>query len=119
MYIAGLVIPVPQANRDAYRRWAETSAAIFKRYGCIETVDAWEDNVPTGKHTDFRRAVAAEPGEQIVFAWQIWPSKEVLEEAEKQMHADGVLDSAGAPPFDARRLIVGCFSPLLAMGREG
>jgi uncharacterized protein YbaA (DUF1428 family) len=118
MYVAGLVIPVPEGNLDAYRRWAETSAAIFKRYGCIETVDAWEDNVPTGKHTDFRRAVAAEPGEKIVFAWQIWPSKEALDAAEARMHADGVLDSAGAPPFDAGRLIVGTFTSIFAMGRE-
>ena len=32
--------------------------------------------------------------------------------------ATRVLDGAGAPPFDARRLILGCFSPIFAMGRE-
>jgi uncharacterized protein YbaA (DUF1428 family) len=41
---------------DAYRKWAEKSAAIFKQYGCIEIVESWEDNVPHGKQTDFRRA---------------------------------------------------------------
>ena len=53
---------------EAYGKWAENGAAIFKEYGCIEIVESWEDNVPTGKYTDFRRAVAAkEPGEKIVF----------------------------------------------------
>jgi len=118
MYVAGFVIPVPEAKRDAYRRWAENSAAIFKRYGCTEIVESWEDYVPDGKQTDFRRAVNAEAGEKIVFSWQIWPSKEALDAAEARMHADGVLDTAEEIPFDASRLIVGCFSPVFTMGRD-
>ena len=41
MYIAVLVIPVPEKNMDAYREWAEKGAAIFKKYGCTEIVDGW------------------------------------------------------------------------------
>jgi len=117
MYIAGLVIPVPHDKMEAYRTWAENGAAIFKQYGCLEIVESWEDFVPDGKETDFRRAVAAKEGEKIVFAWQIWPDKETLDAAENRMHADGVLDVADGPPFDARRLILGCFTPILTMGR--
>lgn len=118
MYIAGLVIPVPEANRDAYRQWAENSAAIFRRYGCLEVVEAWEDVVPDGRNTDFRKAVAAREGEKIVFCWQIWPDKESLDAAESRMHADGVLDTENPMPFDASRLIVGCFAPLSVAGRD-
>ena len=117
MYVAGLVIPVPQENMAAYRKWAENGAAIFKRYGCIEIVEAWEDFVPDGKQTDFRRAFAAREGEKIVFAWQIWPDKESLDAAETRMHEDGALDAAGDIPFDASRLILGCFSPICTMRR--
>jgi uncharacterized protein YbaA (DUF1428 family) len=117
MYIAGLVIPVPQDKMEAYQKWAETGAAIFKKYGCLEIVESWEDFVPDGKHTDFRRAVAAKPGEKIVFAWQIWPDKETLDDAENRMHADGVLDDFDEIPFDAQRLIMGCFTPISTMGR--
>jgi len=118
MYICGLVIPVPDEKMTAYREWAEKGAAIFKKYGCLEIVEAWEDFVPDGNHTDFRRAVAAKAGEKIIFAWQIWPSKESLDDAETRMHEDGVLDVAGEIPFDAQRLILGCFKPLATMGRE-
>lgn len=118
MYVAGLVIPVPENRIEAYRTWAENGARIFKAYGCLEIVESWEDFVPDGKHTDFRRAVAAEPGEKIVFTWQIWPDKESFAAAEQKMHEDGVLDTAEAPPFDNRRLIAGCFRPILAMGRD-
>jgi uncharacterized protein YbaA (DUF1428 family) len=117
MYVCGLVIPVPADAQEAYRRWAENSARIFRDYGCLEIVESWEDYVPDGKTTDFRRAVAARPGEKIVFTWQVWPDKAALDAAEERMHADGVLNAAGAPPFDAGRMILGCFAPIATMGR--
>jgi uncharacterized protein YbaA (DUF1428 family) len=117
MYVCGLVIPVPEDHIDAYRRWAENSAAFFREYGCLEVVEALEDFVPDGQQTDFRKAVAAKPGEKIVFTWQIWPDKASFTEAEARMHEDPRMNQAGDPPFDARRLILGCFQPLATMGR--
>ena len=118
MYVAGLVIPVPQDRMEDYRKWAENGARIFKDYGCLEIVECWEDFVPDGKQTDFRRAVAAKEGEKIVFTWQIWSDKTSFEAAEAKMHEDAVLDTSGEPPFDARRLILGCFEPIFSMGRD-
>jgi uncharacterized protein YbaA (DUF1428 family) len=117
MYVCGLVIPVPEGEMEAYRRWAENGAAFFKDYGCLEIVECWEDFVPDGKHTDFRKAVAAKAGEKIVFTWQIWPDKEFFQAAEERMHKDSRMDTAGTPPFDASRLILGCFNPLYMTGR--
>ncbi len=117
MYVCGLVIPVPEGRMDDYRAWAENGAAFFKDYGCLEIVEGWEDYVPDGKQTDFRRAVAAREGEKIVFTWQVWPDKASFDAAEAKMHADGVLESSGEPPFDAKRLILGCFEPIFTMGR--
>jgi uncharacterized protein YbaA (DUF1428 family) len=116
MYVCGLVIPVPGHAMEAYRKWAENGAQIFKEYGCLEIVECWEDFVPDGKQTDFRRAVAAKEGEKIVFTWQVWPDKESFAAAETKMHEDPRLDAE--PPFDAKRLILGCFKPVFEMGRE-
>ena len=117
MYVAGFVIPVPEDKMEAYRKWAENGAAIFREYGCIEIVESWEDNVPSGKQTDFRRAVDAKAGEKIVFTWQVWPDKATLESAEARMHADQRLEVSGEIPFDPKRLILGCFTPIHIMGR--
>jgi uncharacterized protein YbaA (DUF1428 family) len=103
---------------DAYQKWAENGAKLFKEYGCLEIVECWEDFVPEGKQTDFRRAVAAKHGEKIVFTWQIWADKESFYAAEEKMHQDERMDTAGAPPFDAKRLILGCFQPVFSMGRD-
>lgn len=117
MYVCGLVTPVPEGQIDAYRRWAENGAAFFREYGCLEIVECWEDFVPDGERTDFRKAVAAREGEKIVFTWQIWPDKAFFQAAEERMHHDPRMDTAGDPPFDARRLILGCFQPIACMGR--
>ena len=117
MYVCGLVIPVPEDKLDVYREWARRGAEIFRAHGCLEIVECWEDYVPQGKQTDFRRAVAAREGEKIVFAWQVWPDKASLDAAEARMHEDGSLDVSGEIPFDATRLILGCFQPLHVMGR--
>ena len=117
MYVCGLVIPVPEDKVDAYRAWAENGAKIYKDYGCLEIVESWEDFVPNGQQTDFRRAVAAKEGEKVVFTWQVWPDKEQFFAAETKMHEDARMDS-GEPPFDARRLILGCFQPVFSMGRD-
>ena len=118
MYVCGLVIPVPGDKIEAYRAWAETGAAFFKEHGCLEIVESWEDFIPDGKTTDFRKAVAAKPGEKIVFVWQVWPDRAMFQAAEERMHHDPRMDSAGDPPFDASRLILGCFQPLVSMGRD-
>jgi uncharacterized protein YbaA (DUF1428 family) len=117
MYVAGLVIPVPEDRIEDYKTWARNSADIFKDYGCLEIVESWEDFVPDGKETDFRRAVAAKPGEKIVFTWQVWLDKESFYAAEEKLHQDPRLDAGADPPFDARRLILGCFSPIFSFGR--
>ena len=118
MYVAGLVIPVPADKMEAYRQWAERSAEFFKEYGCLEIVESWEDNVPTGKLTDFRRAVDAKDGEKIVFCWQVWPSRAALDAAEAKMHRDPGMAISGEIPFDPRRLILGGFAPIYTMGRD-
>jgi uncharacterized protein YbaA (DUF1428 family) len=117
MYVAGLVIPVPAEKMEAYRQWAQTSAAFFQDYGCLEIVESWEDNVPTGKHTDFRRAVDAKAGEKIVFVWQVWPSRDFLDAAEEKMHQDPRMKAIGEVPFDPKRMILGGFKPIHVMGR--
>ena len=118
MYIAGFVIPVPADKLEAYRTWAENGAALFREYGCLEIVDCWEDNVPVGTSTDFRRAVAARDGEKIVFSWQVWPDKATLDAAEAKMHEDPRFEPSGDIPFDPKRLILGCFQPIHVMGRK-
>lgn len=113
-YVDGFVVPVPSGNKDAYRQVAEKAAAIFKEYGALRVMEAWADDVPEGKVTDFRRSVQAEEGESIVFSWIEWPSREHRDEAwKKVMEDDRMKPDQANMPFDGRRLIWGGFAPIV------
>lgn len=118
MYIQGFLIAVPEGNKEAYRALAAKAADKFREYGVTEIVEAWEQDVPDGKVTDFRMATKAEPGEKIVFSWMVWPDKATCEAAHKKMEGDSFwAEGMGEMPFDGMRMIWGGFTPIFTMGR--
>src|SRR6266542_219288 len=72
-YFEGFIVPVPEANKDAYRQHAREFAPLIKEFGVSRYFEAWESDVPEGKVTDFRKAVDARPDEKIVFAFFEYP----------------------------------------------
>lgn len=116
-YIDGFLIPVGPGMKEAYRRMAAEAGPFFKEYGALEIVECFEDDVPDGKVTDFRKAVNAEPGEQIVFSWIVWPSKEVRDAGQKKMMEDERMKPPAEMPFNPQRMIFGGFVPIYQTGR--
>ena len=113
-YIDGFVIPVPTEKKQAYRDMAAKAAPIFKEHGATRIVECWGDDIPDGKVTDFKGAVKAEAGENIVFAWVMWPSKALRDAGNKKVMEDPRLKMEGEnAPFDGKRMIWGGFEMLL------
>ncbi|HEX6859564.1 MAG TPA: DUF1428 domain-containing protein [Caulobacteraceae bacterium] len=118
MYIEGFVVPVPAANKEAYRKFAADTWPLFKEFGALRLVEAWGDNVPEGKLTDFYRSVAAEPGEVPVFAWLVWPSRAVRDSAQERMRTDARMQPPTDAPFNMQRMIFGAFEVLVDEGEK-
>nr|WP_302474185.1 DUF1428 family protein [Roseococcus sp. MDT2-1-1] len=113
-YVDGFVVAVPAANKEAYRQHAAEAAPLFREFGATRLVECWEDDVPDGKLTDFRRAVQATADEVVVFAWIEYPSKEIRDAANQRMMADPRMQAmSGTMPFDGKRMIFGGFAPIL------
>lgn len=114
-YIDGFVAAVPTANKEKYRAHSAQAAALFKKHGALQVIEAWGDDVPTGEVTDFRRAVNANEGETVVFSYVVWPDKAFREAANPKVFAD--MEAAGEAmmdmPFDGKRLIYGGFETLV------
>jgi len=111
-FVDGIVAPAPGDGRDAFAEHSKALDNFFLREGALRAVDGWGVDVPEGKVTDFRRAVAAEPGEQVIFGWLEWPDKATRDAAFAKMMSDEKMQAMPAP-FDMKRAIFGGFAPIL------
>ena len=119
-YIDGFVIPVPTGKKQAYRDMAAKAAPIFREFGAERVVECWGDDVPDGKVTDFKGAVKAEEGENVVFSWVEYPSKETRDSANEKMRSDPRMQAMGTTmPFDGKRMIFGGFTPIVEQTGAG
>ena len=113
-YADGYLVPVPTGNKEAYRTMAAKTAGVFKDYGATRVVEAWGDDVPDGKVTDYKGAVKARDDETVVFSFVEWPSKEVRDTAwPKIMEDERMKPDQDNMPFDGQRMIYGGFTPIL------
>ena len=111
-YVQGFVLPVPADKKEAYRKAAADFSPIAREFGATRQVEAWGDDVPDGKLTDFKGAVKATPDEVVVFSWIEYPSKEVADAAHQKLMSDPRMEKMEIP-FDGKRMIVAGFTPIL------
>ena len=119
-YIDGFVLAVPKANKEKFIQHAELGDAAFMECGATRILECWQDDVPEGKVTDFRRAVQAQADEAVLFSWIEWPDKATRDAGMKKMKATMESDSRLNPeknpmPFDGMRMIFGGFVPVVKL----
>lgn len=116
-YTDGYILPVPEGNKADYLEMADKMAGKFKEKGALRVVEAWGDDVPEGKVTDFKRAVKAEDGENIVYSYVQWPDKATRDSAWNELMNDPSMQNQ-TPPFDGKRMFWGGFQPILDTNAE-
>ena len=118
-YFEGFIAPVPEANKDAYRKHVGEAASVLLGLGVGRQVEAWDSDVPEGKVTDFRKAVDAKPDEKVVFAWFEYPNRQARDAANEKMLSDpAIKEQFSTMPFDGKRIIYGGFEAIVEEGGE-
>ena len=115
-YIDGFILPLKDDKLDEYRGLAETFARKAAQHGAIGSAESLGDGLEHGHTTDFYRAVQAQDGENVVFSFVVWPSKEVRDAAWEKIMADPDMQPGAQPmPFDGKRMFWGGFKPIVSM----
>jgi uncharacterized protein YbaA (DUF1428 family) len=112
-YVDGYLLPVPEGKKEAYRALAQKVAGKFTDFGAVRVVEAWGDDVPEGKVTDYQRAVKIEDGEGIIYSYVEWPDKETRDKGWASLMADPDMQGDHEMPFDGKRMFWGGFRPIV------
>ncbi|BEU99657.1 DUF1428 domain-containing protein [Novosphingobium olei] len=119
-WIDGYVIPVLEARRADYARMARTAAHVFIKHGALHVLESWSADLPAGEVTDFRRAVAAEEGEGVVFSMIVWPDRATRDAGHKAVFEDPrMAEAIDMSVFNSKRMIIGGFEEILSMRASG
>ncbi|HET6523740.1 MAG TPA: DUF1428 domain-containing protein [Sphingopyxis sp.] len=113
-YVDGYIVPVPDGNKEAYRTLAAKCSQVFLDHGATRVVEAWSDDVPDGKVTDYSRAAHKKDDEAVVYSWIEWPSKDARTSGwEKSMADERMKHEHETSPFDGQRMVYGGFEPIV------
>ena len=111
-YVDGFTLPLREERLDEYKAMADMFARKAKDLGAIQSLEAIGDGLDHGHTTDFFRAVQAEPGENVVFSFIIWPDKATRDAGWEKLMADPEMQPGAQPmPFDGKRMFWGGFKP--------
>jgi len=103
------VIPVPTAKKDAYLKHSTVMSPLFREQGALSVTETWGEDVPDGKVTDFKRAVALQDGETVAVGWITWPDKATRDAGWEKLMQDERMMGGEEPPFDGKRMIFAGF----------
>jgi len=102
------VMPVPNDNKAAYLEHSRHSTAVFREHGALSVTECWGEDVPDGRVTDFKRAVALQDGETVAVGWITWPDRATRDTAWASLMQDDRLNALPMP-FDGKRMIFAGF----------
>ena len=107
------VIPVATADKAAWLEHSRKTTLIFKEHGALSVTECWGEDVPDGKITDFKRAVALKDGETVAVGWITWPDRAARDAGWGRMMQDERMMNGAEPPWDGKRMIFAGFEVVL------
>src|ERR1044071_4388197 len=117
-YIDAIVIPVPRANLDTYKRMSAEWGQAHLRHGALYYSDSISDDAQPGKVTSFPQAVQLKDDEVIAVAWVVFASKADRDRINKAVMEDPKLKESMDPskmPFDGKRMFWGGFQTIIGL----
>jgi uncharacterized protein YbaA (DUF1428 family) len=120
-YLDVIVIPVPRAQLDTYKKMSAEWGKAHLRHGAMYYSDAVGDDVQPGKLTSFPQAVQLRDGEVVAVSWVVFKSREDRDRINKAVMDDPQLKEHMDPsrmPFDGKRMFWGGFQTIVGLAAQ-
>ena len=117
-YIDAIVIPVPRAKLDTYKRMSKEWGDAHISHGALYYSDAISDDVQPGKMTSFPQALQLKEDEVIALAWVVYKTKADRDRISKEVMEDPQFKASMEPsnmPFDGKRMFWGGFETVIGI----
>lgn len=115
-YVDGFVLPLPENKIEVYREMAAKAATVWLEHGALDYRECVLEDPSSLECVPFPKLANTQPGETVVFAYIVYPSRESRDAINAKVMADPRLkDTCGGPdmPFDFRRMAYGGFRTLV------
>jgi uncharacterized protein YbaA (DUF1428 family) len=113
-YVDGFLVPLPKANIERYRAISQAMGEIWREHGALSYVECVADDVSFGELTSFPRSVQMTDDETVVFAWIVYPSREVRDAVNAKVMEDPRVKAMFEPDLmDGKRMIFGGFRKIV------
>ena len=120
-YFDVIVIPVPRAKLDTYKRMSMEWGKAHLRHGALYFSDSIGDDVQPGKLTSFPQAVQLKDDEVVAVSWVVYRNKEDRDRIGKAVMDDPQLKEQMDPskmPFDGKRMFWGGFESFAGLSNQ-
>src|SRR4029077_840312 len=117
-YIDAIVIPVPRAKLDTYKRMSTEWGKAHLRHGALYYSDSISDDAQPGKVTSFPQAVQLKDDEVIALAWVVYKDKADRDGISKEVmdaHKFKATMDSSTMPFDGKRMFWGGFESVVGI----
>jgi uncharacterized protein YbaA (DUF1428 family) len=117
-YVDGYIIPVRRDGIEAYRVLATSAAQVWLDHGALQVRECVADDVKTGELTSFPQSVKLKDNEVVVFSWIVYESRAKRDEVNENVMKDPRMANMNPDdvPFDVKRMVMGGFETLVALG---
>lgn len=119
-YIDGFAFPIANQYLSEYQKIATQVGAIWKEYGAIAYYEFVGDDIVLAGTRSFTDALELKEDELPIFGWVLYPSKEVRDQANKEVPLEPRMAELLEPLsqkdrliFDASRMLYGGFKSLV------
>jgi len=117
-YVDGFLLPIAADKLDDYKKLASKAGEVWIEHGALAYWETVGDDLGGEDARSFKVCADAKENEVVIFAWVVYPSREVRDRVMAAVMEDPRLCENTEMLFDMKRMAHGGFKPLVVVEKK-